>query len=94
MSKIGNYALEIQEQANELGFGTIQQALDAGYEVIEDTLVKVDEETKAHQAWLKEKEDLLIRLEDLRSAFNPEENPYSSATLDKAINFIKGVHYE
>lgn len=38
MSKIGNYNLELQEQANELGFSTVQEALDAGYEVIERSM--------------------------------------------------------
>lgn len=33
MSKIGRVNLELQEQANELGFSTVQEALDNGYEV-------------------------------------------------------------
>lgn len=33
MSKLGRVNLELQEQANELGFSTVQEALDNGYEV-------------------------------------------------------------
>lgn len=73
MSKIGQYALEIQEQANELGFSTIQEAFDNGYEVVGDVLIqKVDsrdalaEMEKAHEEWLKEKESVLTELNKIK----------------------------
>lgn len=33
MSKIGRFNMQLQEQAEELGFETVQEALDNGYEV-------------------------------------------------------------
>lgn len=60
MSKSGNYYLELQEQANELGFESVQEAFDNGYEVVGEKLVeKKDEQTQAHEAWLEEKKRVL-----------------------------------
>lgn len=66
MSKIGNYYLELQEQANELGFDTVEDAFDAGYEAYMGKLQpKEDEQTKAHEAWLEEKNIVLGDLKNL-----------------------------
>ena len=65
MSKIGNYYLELQEQANELGFDTVEEAFAAGYEAYMGKLQLKDEQTKAHEAWLKEKEIVLGDLKNL-----------------------------
>lgn len=60
MSKIGQYNIELQEQANELGFESVQEAFDNGYEVVGGKLVeKKDEQTQAHEAWLEEKKRVL-----------------------------------
>lgn len=32
--------IDLQEQAEELGFGSIQEALDNGYEVVDNKLVR------------------------------------------------------
>lgn len=83
MSKMSNLNLELQEEANELGFETVQEALDNGYEVIQRTmgaprdideidrepevwyeLQKKDELEEAHEAWLKEKEEVIKGLVD------------------------------
>lgn len=93
MSKIGQYALDIQEQVNEMGFSTIQEALDAGYEVIDDTLVKADELEKAHEAWLKEKDELLGDLNNLLMGMSmvgkTPENSTDCAIVERAYKFIK-----
>lgn len=101
MSKIGNYALEIQEQANELGYSTIQEALDDGYEVIEDVLTKVDshdalaEIEKAHEAWLKEKNAALRTLrhaiEQLRS-FGYQWAVEDADGLEGVAKFVEGCN--
>lgn len=58
----------LQESAEDLGFGTIQQALDNGYHEVQDlvsgtfSLKKLDdlaELNKAHEAWLEEKDKVL-----------------------------------
>lgn len=88
-------AMELEEQAAELGFESLEQAQNNGYEVISDgkfaKLVKSEtEEEKAHEAWLKEKEDAINRLEltlenvDLDDVDN----------VQNAIDFIKGIKYD
>ena len=63
--------IQLQESAEELGFGTIQQALDAGYHEVQDLvnntfkLEKVEDLTnqayrEAHEAWEKEKNICII----------------------------------
>lgn len=59
----------LQERAEDLGFSTITEAIDAGYHEVQDlddntfTLEKIDvaeyEQQKAHEAWLKEKNKVL-----------------------------------
>ena len=80
--------MQLQEQAEELGFETVQEALDNGYEVIQRTmgaprdldeidrepevwyeLQKKDELEEAHEAWLKEKEEVLEELDVLNTYF-------------------------
>lgn len=73
MSKIGNYYLELQEQANELGFDTVEEAFDAGYEVHMGKLRQCGdymnggktEIEQAHEAWLKRKDAVVGDLRNL-----------------------------
>lgn len=63
MSKIGNLNIELQEQANELGFSTVQEALDNGYEVIQRTMGAprdLDEIDREPEVWyeLQKKDEL------------------------------------
>lgn len=99
MSRIGNYALDIQGQANALGYSTIQEAFDNGYEVIDDTLAKIDshdalaEQVKAHEAWLGEKEEVLGDLNNLLLGMGVSgkttENSSDYAVVERAIRFIE-----
>ena len=68
MSKIGRVNLELQEEANELGYDTVQEAIADGWEAneIAATLTKKDELEDAHEAWLKEREDILKKLRRIR----------------------------
>ena len=78
MSKIGNMNLELQEQAEELGFETVQEALDNGYEVdyFKDSPDKDDldyhpelvfkGQEQAHKAWLEEKEYTIAGLKNAK----------------------------
>ena len=69
MSKIGRVNLELQEEANELGYDTVQEAIADGWEAneIAATLTKKDELREAHEAWLKEK--VLEELDVLNTYF-------------------------
>lgn len=100
MSKIGQYALGIQKQANELGFSTIQEALDNGYEIIEDVLTKkVDsydalaELEKAHEEWKKKKKGVLGDLNNLMLGMSmvgkTSGNSTDYAVVERAYKFIK-----
>lgn len=99
MSNIGKYALEIQEQANELGYSTIQEAFDDGYAVVDDALIKVDshdalaEMEKAHEAWLKEKEEVLGDLNQLMMGMaasgKTAENSTDYSIVERAYKFVK-----
>lgn len=65
---MGVRLVALQERAEELGFGSIEEALNNGYEVEyrangDHTLVKVDEQELAHREWLKEKAHTLEALD-------------------------------
>lgn len=85
--------IQLQECAEGLGFSTITEALDAGYHEVQDlvagtfTLEKIDEQEKAHEAWLKERDDILDDLEHLKNIYKevkPDED-----IIERTINFVK-----
>ena len=85
--------IQLQECAENLGFSTIYEALDAGYHEVQDlvagtfTLEKIDdlvEQNKAHEAWLKERDEVLGGLLNLMV-----HSAYDYDTVIKAYNFIK-----
>ena len=78
MSKIGQFNLDLQEQANELGFSTVQEATDNGYVIIYDKddeakLMKHEDwqHLQAHNAWLIERETILNELRMLANVHLP-----------------------
>lgn len=102
MSKIGNYNMELEEelrdQLNKPGFETLQDALNAGWEVlplldpvtgetshhlqriddmkffVNDSVSLTDEAyEQAHEAWLKEKEEVLAAIDRIKTSM---ENIY------------------
>ena len=90
MSKMSNIAMELDERAVELGFADHLEAMANGYDwgVGEDGtafLFKVeDEQEKAHEAWLKERDEVLGGLTNLMV-----HNVYDYDTVIKAYKFIK-----
>lgn len=85
--------VQLQECAEELGFSTITEALDAGYHEVQDlvagtfTLEKIDEQEKAHEAWLKERDWVL---KDLNTVANSDAVPFEYKEIVKyAIKFIE-----
>lgn len=112
MSKIGNYNMELEEelrdQLNELGFESLQDALNAGYVVTEHVIggipmpvlwkiptpINREEEQKAyeeaHEAWLKEKEEVIKGLESCLAT--SECSPACDIDIERAIKFIKEAH--
>ena len=78
MSNISKVNLDLQEQANELGFSTVQEAVDNGYVIVYD----VDDEAKlmkyedwqhlqAHNEWVIERETILNELRMLADVHLP-----------------------
>lgn len=90
--------IQLQESAEELGFGTIQEALDNGYNEVQDLvngtfrLEKVDEQEKAHKAWLKEKESVLADLRLLLNEAIPLGDQDTIKAMERAIDFVEGCH--
>lgn len=87
--------VQLQESAEELGFGTIQEALDSGYNEVQDLvngtfrLEKVDEQEKAHEAWLRERDDVLEEQEQLHDRLVELGYDALAESVYRAINFIK-----
>lgn len=93
MSKMDKVNLDLQEQANELGFSTVQEAIDNGYTAIykDDGEVKIMKEEdwqheQAHNEWLMERDVILTKLRMIREAHLPIA---VREVLSEAIEFIE-----
>lgn len=101
MSKMSEIAMELDDQAIELGFESYEEALAKGYEVDYEKckLVKrglgysetieylAKEQEKAHEAWLKERDEVLG---ELISVYNDIDAPRDLKKYIKhAIEFVK-----
>lgn len=93
MSKLGRVALDLTEQAQELGFETVQEAIDNGYVAVyykdgDVALVpRMDKELlEAHEKWEAKKKEIIDKLEMLIN-----DTPYQvyKDTLRETINFIQ-----
>lgn len=93
MSKMSQLHAELTQQAYDLGFESIEDAERNGYHVTyTDNEVKLaldmtKAQEQAHEAWLKEKEDILDGLEHLKNIYKevkPDED-----IIERTINFIK-----
>ena len=95
MSKIGQYNLELQEQAEELGFSTTQEALDAGFTVDytakEPTLVFDNDKAyeQAHAEWEREKDILLRALRETKREAEDAGRDMDACVIKNAIEFIE-----
>lgn len=87
--------IQLQECAEELGFGTITEAIDAGYHEVQDlvagtfTLEKIDEQEEAHEAWLKERDEVLEELKNLHEYFVEDDDLHYSIVVAKAIKLLE-----
>lgn len=96
MSKMSDIALQLDEQAVELGFTDHLEALGSGYEWGTKDNGEVflfnpeKEQEEAHKLWLREKENLIKRLEDLynKLCFMDIEDKFLQV-VDDAIEFVK-----
>lgn len=96
MSKMSQLHAELSEQASELGFESVDDAIESGqYEVMSDgdwaKLVPTqDEQEKAHEVWLREKEELLDLLIAAKVANARGDNSdLINTALGRAADFIE-----
>lgn len=97
MSKMSELAMELDDQAVELGFESYEEALEKGYEVdyenmklINPYVLDMDKEREeAHEAWLKERAGVLADLRVLRDDIWEENHDQDMRdALTRAIDFL------
>lgn len=99
MSKMSQFHAELSARASELGFETLQQALDNGYHINycnKDTVELVrrrdhggEEQEKAHKDYLRRKEEVLEELQDMRDGIAEGGYKVYAKIIDKAMQLIK-----
>ena len=90
MSKMSMIHAELMEQCAELGFQDLGEAEQAGYggDWQNAKLIKVeDEQDKAHEAWLKERDEVLEGLNEMCAG--AVQGGYEQKILERAIDFIE-----
>ena len=78
---------ELSEQANELGFQSIEDAQAHGYDIDYEKGTLVDGRELAHKDWLERKERILAKLKQLSEAYKGAES--ITSVVEEAIEFIK-----
>lgn len=91
MSKMSQLHAELCEQAYEMGYLTLDQALADGCEVdyrVSKLTRPVDGREQAHEDYMKRKEKLLKELEKARDSLDIIEvtNPYECQVVSDAIS--------
>ena len=83
---------ELEEQAAELGFESLEQATNAGCEVEwhGSSAELVEPLTAAHRAWEKEKEEVRVGLAMV--ADNLPAGSEAQQAVERAIKFVEGCH--
>ena len=96
MSKMSQLDAMLTEQAYELGYESLEQALNDGWVVDYETQIltrkeyEKNEQEEAHKAWLKEKEECIRKLELTLENVDLDDVDH----VQDAINFLKGVKYD
>lgn len=92
MSKMSQLHAELSEQAYELGFESLGEAEQAGYGVDWENakLIKVeDEQEKAHEAWLEERDRVLDNLAQIRNEMLRDDKTKWAMVVGDTILFIR-----
>lgn len=96
MSKMSQLHAELTEQASELGYESIEEAEANGYEIDYDRSMLVDGRELAHEAWIKEKHQVLHLLESIKEDIidlnGGNNNHVAVDELDYVIDFVEGCH--
>lgn len=83
MSKMSQLAMELDEQAAEMGYESYQAALNAGCEVVDNRLLNPMEAT--HRSLLRSKEEILNDLDFVITRTPEEENKEKLRKVEKFI---------
>lgn len=92
MSKISQLHAELMEQASELGFEDLGEAEMAGYEVDWDRQKLIPPEEAAHNAWVKERDEVLESIDNAiyhNRKLKDDKGTYEQTVLQMAKDFIK-----
>lgn len=92
MSKISQLHAELSQQAYELGFESIEEAEQAGYAIDYGRGKLVDSRELAHEAWLKERDEVLESIDNAiyhNRKLNDDKGTYEQTVLQRAKDFIK-----
>lgn len=104
MSKMSELHRELSEQAYDLGFLSLEDAENHGWRVnyeqakleppvVQPSLDEMKEQEKAHEAWLKEKHEVLHLLESVKEDIidlnGGDNNHVAIDELNYVIDFIE-----
>lgn len=95
MSKMSEVAMELDDQAMELGFESYEEALAKGYEWCVDkdgnaVLYNPNEEQEqAHVAYIVEREQHLATLTKMAELLRASDLPNIASEIEDAVNFFK-----
>lgn len=97
MSKIGDIRLQLDEQAEALGFEGLEQAQQAGCGIDWDKPELIEPLEAAHRAWEKEKQKVLIEAKEIQKFFHEYDNRAPefkgiTAYADNIVKFIEEAH--
>lgn len=87
MSKMSQLHAELSEQASALGFEDLGEAEQAGYGIDWTRAKLIPPQEMAHEAWLKEKQNILGDLTNLLI-----HQVFDFDIINRAIAFIKEAH--
>ena len=89
MSKMSEMHVELSQQAYDMGYQSLEEAMQMGctVDMINERLIPSEE--SAHNAFLEEKKMLLEELENLHDYFVEDDDLHYSIVVAKTIAFIK-----
>lgn len=98
MSKMSQLHAELEEQAYEKGYESLDEALNDGATIIGETLVtkddlpskkSVDERQQAHEAWLKERDEVIKGLQSTWFHLNNLGEKEDADNVSRAMKLIE-----
>ena len=98
MSKMSQLHAELEEQAYEKGYESLEEALNDGATIVGETLVtrddlpskkEVDERQQAHEAWLKERDEVIKGLQSTWFHLNNLGEKGDADNISRAMKLIE-----